>query len=66
MISVIIPARNEPYLQQTIDDLFKKASGEIEVTAILDGYWPQPILRDDKRLRLIHYYPARGMRNAIN
>lgn len=65
-VSVIIPARNETYLQQTVDDLFKKAKGEIEIIVILDGYWPTPILRDDRNLTLIHRSEQRGMRNAIN
>jgi glycosyltransferase involved in cell wall biosynthesis len=64
-VSVIIPARNEIYLQQTITDLLLKASGDIEIIAILDGYWPQPVLKDDPRLILIHR-ERRGMRAAIN
>jgi glycosyltransferase involved in cell wall biosynthesis len=64
--SVLIPARNEPYLQQTIDDLFAKAQREIEIIVILDGYWPNPVIKDHKNLKLIHFAPARGMRHAIN
>lgn len=66
MLSVIIPARNEPYLQATVNDLLAKARGDVEITVVLDGYWPDPILKDDKRLRQIHYSTPRGMRNAIN
>lgn len=65
-VSVIIPARNEPWLQKTIDDLFAKAKGEIEVIAVLDGYWPDPILKDDPRLVLVHNSQAEGMRSALN
>lgn len=67
MISVVIPSRNEPYLKQTILDIFRKAKGDIEVIAILDGYWEKPenIVIDD-RVRYIHYSRSRGMRNAIN
>ena len=36
-ISVIIPARNEPFLQKTVDDVFEKAHGDLEVIVILDG-----------------------------
>jgi glycosyltransferase involved in cell wall biosynthesis len=31
MISIIIPSKNEPYLQQTIADIYKHAEGEIEI-----------------------------------
>lgn len=61
-LSVVIPARNEPYLQKTIDDLFSKAKGEIEVIVNLDGYLP-PL---DPRVIYIHRSVARGMRNGIN
>ena len=66
MVSVIIPARNEPYLQNTIDSILSAASGEVEVTVVLDGYWPDPIVRDDARVRLIHFSEPHGMRAAIN
>lgn len=66
MISVVIPSRNEPLLQQTIDHLLKQAAGEIEIIVVLDGYWPDPQLKEDKRVRLIHRGEARGMRAGIN
>jgi len=66
MISVIIPAYKEPYLQQTIDSLLKSARGKIEVIAVLDGCWPDPIIKDDPRVHLIHFPEPRGMRTAIN
>lgn len=65
-LSVIIPARNELFLPQTIDDIFTKATGEIEVIAILDGYWPDPPLVDRPGLILIHKGAAQGMRSGIN
>lgn len=65
-LSIIIPARNEIFLPQTIDSLFAKAAGEIEVIAILDGYWPVPKLVDRPGLVLIHRGVAKGMRAGIN
>lgn len=65
-LSVVIPARNEKFLQQTVDDLFRNALGDIEIIAVLDGYWPDPIIRDDPRLTLLHYAQPQGMREAIN
>jgi len=63
--SVIIPARNEIYLQKTIDDLLAKATGDVEVIAVLDGYWPVPELKEDPRLIVIHR-DKQGMRASIN
>ena len=65
-VSVIIPARNEQFLAKTIDDLIRKATGEIEVIVVLDGYWPDPLLKDYDNLILIHRSQAQGMRPAIN
>ena len=65
MISVIIPARNEFLLGRTIDSILESAEGEIEVIAILDGYWPEPI-KDDPRVTLIHHTNPIGQRAAVN
>jgi len=65
LVSIIIPARNEQFLRKTIEDLLIKAEGEIEIIAVLDGYWPDPILQDP-RVIYIHRGIARGMRAAIN
>lgn len=65
-LSVIIPSRNERFLPQTVADLLAKASGDVEVIPVLDGYWPEPFLPDDKRLHIIHRSTPLGMRAAIN
>lgn len=66
LVSIIIPARNEQYLGKTVEDLLAKATGEIEIIAVLDGYWPDPKLPDNNRLILIHRGTPLGMRAAIN
>ena len=66
LVSIIIPSRNEPFLQHTIDDILAKAAGEIEVIVVLDGYWPNPQLRDDSRVIVLHRGQAMGMRAAVN
>jgi len=68
-LSIIIPSRQGPYLQQTIDDLLAKAETNVEVIVILDGWWPNPMLNEDPRLRIIHQgtqHNNPGMRAAIN
>jgi len=65
MVSVIIPARNEAYLQKTIRELLDKSTGDIEVIAVLDGYWPDELI-EDPRVIYIHFSESRGMREAIN
>ncbi len=66
LVSIIIPARNEKFLQKTIWDLLEKAKSDIEIIAVLDGYWPSPPLTDEHRLKIIHRGATFGMRAAIN
>lgn len=66
MLSIIIPSRNEKFLQRTIEDILEKAEGEIEIIAVLDGYWPDPELKENDRLVIIHKGTSQGMRSAIN
>lgn len=63
--TIIIPSRNEPYLNKTLQDLVEKATGDIEIIVILDGCWVTNIILDDK-IHYIHRGSAMGMRNGIN
>jgi glycosyltransferase involved in cell wall biosynthesis len=67
-ISILIPARNEQYLSKTVEDIYAKATGDIEVIAILDGYWPTDTLGVDihPTLSVIHHDRSIGMRPSIN
>lgn len=38
MLSIIIPSKTEKYFKRTIEEVLKKATGEIEVIACTDGY----------------------------
>lgn len=63
-VSVIIPSRTERFLPETVADLLKNGS-DLEVIAVLDGYWEHN-LPSDKRLKILHRGKAMGMRDAIN
>jgi glycosyltransferase involved in cell wall biosynthesis len=65
-LSVIIPARNEEFLQQTIDSITKAIKADTEVIAVLDGYWPEVGLADHPKVRLIHHTESIGQRAATN
>lgn len=70
MISIIIPSRNERFLKPTILDLLKKAGGNIEVIAVLDGDY-EDALKDLKtidggRLKILFHEKSIGMRGCIN
>lgn len=66
MLSVIIPARNEIYLQKTIDGILSAAEDEVRVVVILDGYWPEHPIQDNPKVTLIHHSKPVGQRAAIN
>ncbi len=66
LLSIIMPARDEPYLQRTIDGIFASAAGDVEVIVVLDGYWPDPPIEANPRLTLVHFSEPQGMRSSIN
>ena len=65
-VSCLIPSRNEQFMPQTVDDLFAKAAGDLEVIVVLDGYWPTVWPKEHPKLTYIHRSQARGMRAGIN
>jgi len=66
MLSVIIPSYKDPLLHKTITSLLENAEGEIEIIAVLDGYWPENPSPSDERVKIIHLGQNVGMRRAIN
>ena len=65
MLSIIIPSYKDPLLNKTINSILTNACTDIEVIAVLDGYWADNII-EDKRVKYIHLGNNRGMRGAIN
>lgn len=68
-MSIVIPSRNEKYMIPTIENIFKQAVGEIEVVAVLEGYWPdgwKDVVAKYPNLHTIHHGEAEGMRKSIN
>lgn len=65
-VSIILPSRNERFLARTITDLCERATGDIEIIAVLDGCWSETKLPEDPRLIVLHFGEAQGMRQAIN
>lgn len=66
-LSVLIPARNEIYLEKTIRNVLENAEGEIEVLVALDGYLPDPPFDiGDSRVKFYPIEKAVGHRAATN
>ena len=71
MLSIIIPARTEKFLNRTIQDILEKATGEIEIFPVLDGYGDTPYEKiKDPRVHYISlpvpYNYERHKRQGIN
>jgi len=62
MISIIIPARQEPYLDRTIASLYDNAVGEIEVIVVLEG----ERIDVDPRAHIIYHPNPLGRRIGMN
>ena len=65
-LSILIPARQEEFLQNTIDDILKNIRGNTEIIVTLDGYLPNPALRPDPRVTVIYNPVAKGQRAGTN
>jgi glycosyltransferase involved in cell wall biosynthesis len=66
-LSVLIPGKNEEFMQQTIDDVLRNSGEQTEVIAILDGYIPNPEIKStDPRVTIIYNPESVGQRAAAN
>jgi glycosyltransferase involved in cell wall biosynthesis len=65
-LSILIPARNEMFLNKTIQDIFAHMEGNTEVIVVLDGQWPVEPIPDYPRLTLIYHPVSIGQRAATN
>jgi len=65
-LSVLIPARNEMFLQRTIEDVLEHSERETEIIVVLDGYWPEQGIPQHPRVTVIHHEESIGQRAATN
>jgi len=65
-LSVLIPSRNEEWLQRTIDDVLAHRRADTEVIVVLDGAWPAEPLHDHPDLHIIHRSVSTGQRASVN
>jgi len=65
-LSVLIPARNEQFLAKTIEDLLSHSEADIEVIAVLDGKWANPVVPQDPRVNVVYLPESIGQRKATD
>jgi len=65
-LSILIPARNEMFLQRTIENILENIEADTEVIAVSDGSWPITPVKDDPRVNLVVNFNAIGQRQGTN
>lgn len=65
-LSVVIPARNEEFLRETVADLIKNKRGNTEIIVGLDGAWANPPLTQHPDVHIIYYPGSIGQRAMTN
>ena len=65
-LSILIPARNEPFLARTVADIFAHAEAKTEVIVVLDGAPASPPLMQHPNLTVVRRPVSIGQRAALN
>lgn len=65
-LSILMPARHEQFLAQTIKNILANIEGDTEIIAVCDGNWPDPPVEDHPRVTLIYHSQSIGQRAATN
>ncbi len=65
-LSILIPARNEMFIAETVKQLLQQIRGKTEIIVVLDGQWAYPEIEDDSRVTIIYVPESIGQREATN
>lgn len=65
-LSVLIPARNEQFLKNTIDDVLLNSRGDTEIIVVLDGAWPVEPIPVHPKVTVVYKSHSVGQRAAVN
>lgn len=65
-LSILIPARNEMFVSNTVADILKNKRGRTEVLVGLDGAWAEPGIPDHPDVRIVYRSESLGQRGMTN
>ena len=65
-LSIMIPSRNEMFLNQTISSIQENIRGKTEIIVVCDGSWPLHPIEDKPNITIIHHSESIGQRAATN
>jgi hypothetical protein len=54
-LSILIPARNEMFLKNTVRDITDNMRADTEIIVVLDGQWPLEPLRHRGNLNVVYF-----------
>ena len=65
-LSVLIPSRNEEFLERTITGVLQASEADTEVIVVLDGEWSVTPLQQHPRVTIVYLPESIGQRAASN
>lgn len=65
-LSIVIPARNEQFLNLTVERLLKNIRANTEIIVVCDGKWPDLPIPQNDRLSILFFPVSIGQRAATN
>lgn len=65
-LSILIPARNEMFVSNTVEDILKKKTGKTEIIVGLDGEWADPGIADHPDVKILYVSEPLGQRGMTN
>jgi ribosomal protein L37E len=65
-LSILIPARNEQFLKNTVEDILKNKRGKTEIIVGLDGEWSDPGLPQHPDVQVLKVPDPIGQRAMVN
>lgn len=65
-LAVIIPSRNEEFLERTIQDLLEHKKGKTQIIVGLDGKWSYTPIKDHPDVQIYHVSESIGQRAMSN
>ena len=65
-LTVLIPSRNERWLNQTVADVLAHMTRDTEIIVVLDGAWPDEPLPQDPHVNVVFQPVSIGQRAATN
>ena len=65
-LSILIPARREMFLKQTIENILENIEDETEIIAVLDGELADPAVVQHERVKILYVPESIGQRAATN